>query len=220
MRVWYLYLDESGDLGFDFVNKKPSKLFVVTILAIHGHNNNRQLFKVVKKTIKRKLNPRGKRGRIAQELKGTNTTIEIKKYFYNQIQNIDFEIYSISLNKRRVYDYLTKDKPRVYNYIARFLLDKIPIGDATTHINFSIDKSKSKPEIADFNNYIQTQLKAKIRPTVPLYIDHQNSCENPGLQAVDMFCYGIFQRDERRKWEWYNIFKDKVVFCTTYLPQK
>ncbi len=27
----YLYLDESGDLGFDFVNKKPTKHFVISI---------------------------------------------------------------------------------------------------------------------------------------------------------------------------------------------
>lgn len=216
--MWYLYLDESGDLGFDFINKKPSKFFVITILAIQGHDNNRKLFNGVKKTIRRKLNPKGKRKRIVYELKGTNTTTEIKNYFYDQIQNIDFRLYSIVLNKRRVYDYLTKDKPRVYNYVARLLLDKIPIGDATTHINFTIDRSKSKPEIVDFNNYIQTHLKAKIRPTVPLYIDHQNSCKNHGLQAVDMFSYGIFEKNERKKGDWYNVFRDKVAYCTIYLP--
>jgi hypothetical protein len=32
----FLYLDESGDLGFDFVNKRPSKYFVVTVLAYKG----------------------------------------------------------------------------------------------------------------------------------------------------------------------------------------
>ena len=26
--MWYLYLDESGDLGFDFVNKKPSRFLL------------------------------------------------------------------------------------------------------------------------------------------------------------------------------------------------
>lgn len=46
----YLYLDESGDLGFDFVNKKPSKFFTVTILAIRGPENNRLLIKAVKKS--------------------------------------------------------------------------------------------------------------------------------------------------------------------------
>jgi hypothetical protein len=45
----YLYLDESGDLGFDFVNKKPSKFFTVTIMVINKNNENVLLFKGVKK---------------------------------------------------------------------------------------------------------------------------------------------------------------------------
>lgn len=40
----YLYLDESGDLGFDFFAKKPSRFFTVTILAIKGVENNRAFF--------------------------------------------------------------------------------------------------------------------------------------------------------------------------------
>jgi hypothetical protein len=51
----YLYLDESGDLGFDFVNKKPSKFFVVTILALNGHEANRLLINGVKSLLFTKL---------------------------------------------------------------------------------------------------------------------------------------------------------------------
>jgi hypothetical protein len=54
--MWYLYLDESGDLGFDFVNKHPSKFFTVTILATKGQANNKAIIKAVKKTLARKLN--------------------------------------------------------------------------------------------------------------------------------------------------------------------
>ncbi|MBU1291133.1 DUF3800 domain-containing protein, partial [bacterium] len=32
--MYYLYLDESGDLGFDLVNKNSSKFFTVCILLI------------------------------------------------------------------------------------------------------------------------------------------------------------------------------------------
>jgi len=102
--------------------------------------------------------------------------------------------------------------------LSFLLLDKIPIGDAKTQINFVIDKSKSKPEILDFNNYIKTNLQAKIRPSVPLYIDHQISCSNYGLQAVDMFSYGVFEFKERKRKDWYDIFRSKVAFCTIYLP--
>jgi len=46
------------------------------------------LFKAVKKTLRRRLNPRGKRKRIVAELKGTKTTLEIKKYFYEQVKSL------------------------------------------------------------------------------------------------------------------------------------
>jgi len=80
--MWYLYLDESGDLGFDFANKRPSNFFTVTILVVKGVENNRALIKAVKKTIERKLNPRKSRKRIVAELKGHVTTMAIKEYFF------------------------------------------------------------------------------------------------------------------------------------------
>lgn len=215
--MWYLYLDESGDLGFDFVNKKPSKFFTVTILALQTQENNRTLIKAVNKTLKRKLNPKGKRRRIVRELKGSSTTIEIKKYFYEQVKNIKFALYCISLNKKRVYPELIKDKPRVYNFISRILIDNIPFEKAGTRIELIIDKSKAKQEIKDFNNYIRRALEARIDPKVPLDIYHWESHTTQGLQAVDMFAWGIFQKYERNRIEWYKIFKEKVIFDTQYL---
>ena len=124
--MWYLYLDESGDLGFDFVNKKPSKFFTVTILALSCNDANRKLLKAVKITLRRKLNNPKHQKRIVDELKGTGTTLDVKKYFFEKIKNIKFGIYSITLNKKRVFERLAKDKPRVYNYISRQVLDQIP----------------------------------------------------------------------------------------------
>jgi len=59
--MWFLYLDESGDLGFDFVNKGPSNYFTITILAVSGMSRNRAIIKATTKTLKRKLNRRGSR---------------------------------------------------------------------------------------------------------------------------------------------------------------
>ncbi len=94
----YLYLDESGDLGFDFVNKRPSKFFTVTILVLDNIGANRNLIKAVKATLRRKLNPPNKRKRIVYELKGSATVLDIKKYFYKQVKEINFGIDSITLN--------------------------------------------------------------------------------------------------------------------------
>lgn len=196
--MWHLFLDESGDLGFDFVNKKPSKFFTITILATSSEDTHRQINKAVKKTLARKLNYRKKRDNVAQELKGTHTTLAIKQYFYELIKDQKFAVYAITLNKRRVYERLTKDKERVYNYISRLVLDQIPFekndGD---RIILTIDRCKAKPEIQEFNNYIKSQLEARINPDTPLDIVHKPSHELSGLQTCDLFCWGIFQKYER-----------------------
>ncbi len=215
--MWYLYLDESGDLGFDFVNKKPSKFFTVTILALSSYESNRKLIKAVKMTLRRKTSK--KEGK--NELKGINTTLDVKKYFYKQVKNIRFSLYSITLNKKRIFEELTRSKERVYNFIARQVLDKIPFEKANhIRIELIIDKSKSKPEIEEFNSYIKRNLKGRIEPKTPLDIYHWKSHENYGLQACDLFCWGIFQKYERKRMEWHDVFSkdEKIKLDSLYLP--
>jgi len=216
--LYYLYLDESGDLGFDLVNKRSSKYFTVCILLVKNNDSKRKIIKSVKRTLHKKLNPKNKRNRIVQELKGTSTTIEIKKYFYSKVADLDFCIYSISLNKIRVYDYLVRDKSRVYNWIARLLLDNVDFLGVNDRIHLFIDKSKSKPQIVEFDEYICRQLMAKIDPKIPLEIKHKDSCSDYGLNAVDLFSWGIFRKHERKDTEWYNIFKGKIKYDGVYLP--
>jgi len=209
----YLYLDESGDLGFDFINKKPSKFFTITILAVDSNDSDRQLINAVKITLRRKLNKKGKRKRIVEEARGTNTILQIKKYFFNKIQNIKFSIYSITLNKRKFCKQTTKEKAEIYNYVACKVLDQIFFDKKIQdRINLIIDKSKSKPEIKKFNLSIRKQLKEKISFKVPLNIYHLSSIENYGLQIVDLFCWGIFQKYEHQNKDWFNIFSKNIIF--------
>lgn len=208
----YLYLDESGDLGFDFFSKKPSECFTIAILAIRGVNNNRVLLKSVRKTIRRKLCKKS-----LQELKGSHSTIEVKRYFYNLVSSVPFDIYALTLNKKRVYNELTQKKDRVYNFIARNVLDRIPFDNTLKRIEFIIDKSKNRREIGEFNDYIVRQLKGRLDPKIPLNISHHTSIENPGLQAIDLFSWGIYRRYERADNEWYNLFKARVRYDERYL---
>lgn len=216
--MWFLYLDESGDLGFDFVNKRPSNYFTVTIVATSSYEKDRKLTKEVRVTLRRKLNPPGMRKRMVQELKGTDTTMEIKRYFFNRVHDIRFGIYSMTLNKRKVFERLTREKDRVYNYIARKVLDRIPFEkNAGDRVVLIIDRSKGKPEIEEFNEYIGNQLKARLNPNIPLDMSHRLSHEVPGLQIADMFSWGIFQKYERDRTEWYDTFREKVVFEELFL---
>lgn len=210
--MWYLYLDESGDLGFDFFGKRPSKFFTVAILAVKGKDNNRALIKAVKKTVKRKL-----RKGSPSELKGSHTSIEVKRYFYKLVQPIPFAVFALTLNKKRVYETLSRKKDRVYNFIARKVLDHIPFEKASIRVELIIDKSKGSREIGEFNDYIVRQLEGRIDPKVPLDIFHHTSHENLGLQAIDLFSWGIFRKYEQEDLEWYDVLKEKIRYDERYL---
>lgn len=112
---------------------------------------------------------------------------------------------------------MRQDKERVYNFIARLVLDQIPFNNADLRIEIIIDKSKTKRNIAEFNQYILRQIKSKFDPKVPLDVYHLNSKQNFGLQAVDIFCWGIFRKYEKQDIEWYKVFKDKIVYDEQYL---
>lgn len=208
--VWYLYLDESGDLGFDFFTKRPSNYFTVCVLVVESVDANRAILAAAKKTVRRKLRRGG-------ELKGAKTSLEVKSHFYGQVETVPFCLYALTLNKRRVYDELTRVKDRVYNYIARRVLDRIPMERADTRVQFIIDKSKNKNEIADFNAYATRNLKARLDPRVPLDVYHHRSSENAGLQVVDLFTWGIFRMHERGDPIWRDVFRAKIVYDGRFL---
>ncbi|MFA4845683.1 MAG: DUF3800 domain-containing protein [Patescibacteria group bacterium] len=75
----------------------------------------------------------------------------------------------------------------------------------------------AKPEIAEFNSYIRRQLEGRLSPDVPLDIYHWPSHENCGLQAVDLFCWGIFQTYERQDTGWRSVFSEKIRFDELFL---
>jgi hypothetical protein len=213
--MWYLYLDESGDLGFDFINKKPSSFFTICILATSSRESFLQIGRSVRKTLSRKLGKPKKQKTF--ELKGTATTLDIKKYFWRQVSDCQFGLYAITLNKRRVYNELSKNKERVYNFVARQVIDKIPFEKADNRVQIVVDKCKARPEILDFNNYIFRQLEGRINPSIPVNINHSSSHEDAVLQAVDLFAWGIFRKYERSDREWFDIFRGKMLFDGKYL---
>ena len=82
----------------------------------------------------------------------------------------------------------------------------------------AVDKSKGKREIKEFNEYIIQQLKGKLNPSVPLSINHLDSREDAGLQAVDLFAWGILRKYEKKDFEWFNCYEEKVRIDELYLP--
>ena len=143
----------------------------------------------------------------------------MKNYFYKQIKNFDWQIYTVALNKKRVLDHLTNTKGRkkLYNYLANFIIEKVKFMSTTSAVTLVVDKCKNKAEIEDFNQYLANQLEGELPLDVPLTVYHEDSMNSFGLQAVDLFCWGVFRKYERQDTQWYDVFKNQIKFETEYL---
>lgn len=47
----------------------------------------------------------------------------------------------------------------------------------------------------------------------------QPSQKHQGIQAVDMFCYGIARKYEMKDEEWYQLFRDKIAVECNFIPR-
>ncbi len=115
----YIYLDESGDLGFDFNGKMPSKFFIITLLVCDDAQSTLLIKKSVERTLKNKIYTTVKRN-IQDELKGVTTKISVKTYFFNNATKGDsWRVYSIILDKQIFANKFNNiDKHRVYNVVV------------------------------------------------------------------------------------------------------
>lgn len=218
----YIFLDESGDLGFDFTKAKTSRYFVITLLVCQSKPVQDGFRTAVKRTLKNKLNHKVTNGRIIQELKGTQTTLAIKQYFLRQLPTDGWEIYSVTLNKARVEEHLRtrNGKKKLYNFLSRFILEKVHFPDDVPVVSLVVDRCKNREEIKDFNSYMINQLEALLPLNARLEIDHLASEESAGLQAVDLFCWGINRKDAMGDNDWYHCYRTKVKYSRIYLPEK
>lgn len=218
----YLYLDESGDLGFDFENKNPSRFFVITLLVVTEKNSVKVINKAITRTLDKKLNHKKKKQRIISELKGNATTLEVKKYFLDYLNRnaSDWSIYSIVLDKLLLLKNNQKPlKDKVYNDMTYQLLEKISF-PIVGHINLIVDRSRNNLGIKEFNDYLHANLSLSLNLETKFYISHDKSEKHKGIQAADMFCYGIARKYELADRSWYNLFENKIAVECGFKIQK
>ena len=200
----YIFLDESGDLGF---KKSSSNWFIFTI-AITG--NLRSLEKVIKK-VWRHLR---KKHKGLGELHASNEKNTTRRRVLRLLSKADdLKILCIVLNKEKVYIDLQNQKEYLYNYTANLLLDRLhnkELIPANEPINLYIDRKDTKKYLREnFVGYLTESMKK--RRNAVFNVKLHSSHENKSLQAVDFISWAIFRKYERSDYEFYEIIKDKIV---------
>ena len=158
----YIYIDESGDLGDNY---RGSKYFVIAAIIV---DSPKYLNRIIKDARKKYNYLVGRN----LEVKGINTNHFIIKKILGKLDNIDYQVVAVFLNKQNLHNV-----PDFYNHnilydnLASKLAENIIITCPTTVI---VDRSKGKHEdIHIFNERFSSSL---VNPKNYLInINHANS---------------------------------------------
>src|SRR3989344_2600599 len=198
----YIFLDESGELGF---KESSSKYFVITLLSCDEgeiYILRRIVKKVRGKIIKKKIKK-------FPELKGNNSNDKIRTEILQRFMKTKAEIFVIILEKSKVYEYLKGKKNKLYNYISNLILNECSFDNPS--VCLIVDKSKTNRSLReDFDNYIRMKLKEKNNLN-KLVIKHENSMNDACLQVLDFISWAIFRNYEHKDSRFFDIIKDRIV---------
>jgi hypothetical protein len=207
----HIFIDESGDLGFDFKKPGTSKKFTISLLVCENDQTHKAIKKAVNQTLRRKISTKKRKG--FNELKGSKTALSVKKYFLTLMPDSGWHLYAITVNKEKISSHLqTKTgKNKLYNFLTKELLKSFMPPTELSHVNIVVDESKGKADRKDFNSYIKTHLENTFPLNTQTYITHENSQNNSGLQAIDLFSYGIWKKESVGEDEWFQLFERRIT---------
>ena len=179
----YIYIDESGDLGF---GKKGSKYFIVSCVVIDNEKTRIKFERIPKKIRQRTLKKKMKK---QAELKFSNSSIRVRKEFLEKASKLDIKIYSVIIKKELAKKQLRENLSILYNYLLKILFEKSlkKINQKQKLIIF-LDKCMSPAQRENFENYIKTEFFYYFKKMPEVKINHELSHSIPGLQVVDFIC--------------------------------
>ncbi len=200
----YIFLDESGDLGF---SEESSHWLILTVLFSNNHRRIEKCVKKVHKGLKKKYKKIG-------ELHAYHADAITKKRILKLLAGVeDLKVLCIILNKKKVYTDLQNQKKYLYNYTANILLDRLHnknIFNNSDKIVICIDQRETNKFLKkNFQDYLKNNLLKRGNKNFEIKI--KPSQTEKCLQAADFISWAIFRKYEKGDYEYYEIIKNKVI---------
>lgn len=211
----YIFMDESGDLGFDFSKRKTTKYFVITCLFV---KDRKPIAKIIKKILagfgKGALRRHGGVLHSFKESKGTRLKL------LSLLNDKDVSVLSIYLNKAKVYTRLRDEQHVLYNYVTNILLDRI-YTKRLLPTDQAIELVASKRETnkflnRNFCNYLTSQVAYNHK--VPISIRIATPYEDKCLQVADHVCWALFRKWEHGDLSYAEVIKGKIIEESPLFP--
>jgi len=203
----YIFLDESGDLGFNLNKSGTSENFIITFFVI---KNKKPFDNIVKKTLA-KMN-KVERKSIQGVLHSYKLLPRRRKKLLKSILEYDFKLMVIRLNKSKVYTHLHNEKQVVYNYITNILLNRIldkKLIDTDQKVHLIASRRETNKFLnSNFKNYLKN--KAQRTHSIDIDINIALSNQEKCLQIVDLISWAYFRHIEHKDSSYYNIIKEMM----------
>lgn len=186
----YIFMDESGCLGFDFSKAKTSRNFMITFLFVP---EKRPLEKLVRRQFQKMSRHELKRWRGGVlHCNKANDAMRMRM-LQGIAQHRDISVMLIRLNKKRVYTQLKDEKHLLYNYVTNILLDRVAtkkLVPTDRPVKLIASRRETNRFLNDnFVSYLNRQQKESLilRPEI------KTPAEEKGLQAVDFISWAAFR---------------------------
>ena len=113
----FIFVDESGNLGFDFKKKRTTSYFLITFLFCENH-------RAIEKCVIKVHGALRKKYRKVGLLHAHKEEPVTRKRLLTHLAQKECSIMTILLNKKKVYTRLQDEKAVLYNYVTNILLDQ------------------------------------------------------------------------------------------------
>jgi len=197
----YIYLDESGDLGF---GGGGTEYFTIAFIILEDPVP----FKRCIKRIKEKYN-------IPQnvELKGNNTRNSIKRDLLQRLCRLNTEIHAITVKKENVNEKLRSDTNILYNYMVGLsLVERVLREPRNSNIVIQVDRRiTSVTSGFRFKDYLKLKIWYEAeRRDLNMNIHELESHKSYAIQGIDIICNSVFRKYSVRDYSLFNIIASKV----------
>jgi len=202
----YIFLDESGDLGFNFKKKKTSRYFVVTLLYT---KRKEPLEKIVKK-IFRGFRQIGKSHatNVLHAYKESHITNE---RVLKQLNELGVDLYSVSIRKKDITKLMRSDIHLLYRLIVSRLL-RVLLDVCQNHTDEPIHIMISQRETNRSLNekFIESVHKSLERYDKNIFVALASPAKEKGLQIVDAASWSIYQKYEYGNADYYDLISERL----------
>ncbi len=205
----YIFLDESGDLGFNFKKKKTSRYFIITALLT---KNKTQLEKIVKKIFRdlapNEIKTRG--GTLHAHKESPKTRQKLLGLFHNQTGT---NIAVIYIKKQIAHTNLFKKKHHLYSQIINELLSRIcekeliPKNEIL-HI-YASRRETNRSLNTHFSSYLKKELETHYKISAEICVLSPSA--EKGLQVADMISWSIFRKYEHGDITYYETIAKEII---------